>query len=63
MNDLTMEMKPGQLCRGPSGKPAIQWWRYGIAREGESSIVTQVREYEDEQSQLNAIFDNGEKNE
>lgn len=48
-------MKPGQWGRGPNGKPAIQWWRYGVAAAGEPSVVTEVREYETERDRFLAF--------
>jgi hypothetical protein len=48
-------MKPGKFGTGPNGKPAIEWWRHGVAAKGEPSVVTEVREYADEQAQLEAF--------
>lgn len=47
-------MKPGRWGPGPTGKPAIEWWRYGVAAKGEPSVVTEVREYPDEQARFDA---------
>lgn len=54
-NSIKMAMKPGRFGKGPAGKPAIEWWRYGSAALGEPSIVTEVREYDSVQAQLAAI--------
>jgi hypothetical protein len=51
-------MKPLRLGNGPTtGKPAIEWWRYGSAVKGEPSVVTEVREYATEQAQLEEVLD------
>lgn len=49
-------MKPGKHGTGPTGRPAIEWWRYGAAAKGEPAVVTVIREYDSEQSQLSALF-------
>jgi len=54
-------MKPGRFGPGPSGKPAIEWWRPGVAAAGEPSTFTEVREYDSEDARLAAFF--GEESE
>ncbi|MBK6616543.1 hypothetical protein [Ottowia sp.] len=48
--------KPGQWVKSASGKPAIAWWRYGVAATGEPSTVTQVRVYATEEERYEAAF-------
>jgi len=54
MTNLTM--KPSKFGSGSSGKPAIEWWRHGVASAGEPSVVTEVREYPSEAARQAALF-------
>lgn len=49
-------MKPGTWGTGPTGKPAIVWWRPGVAARGEASVVTEVREYPTEAARDEAFY-------
>ena len=48
--------RPLRLGTGPTGKPAVEWWRHGFAIDGEPFIVTEVREYETKDLQLKSIL-------
>lgn len=50
------KLKPFKFGQGPSGKPAIEWWRHGVAAAGEPSVVTVVREYESDAARQGALF-------
>ena len=56
-----MSMKLGFTGRGPTGLPAIQWWRHGAAAAGEPSIVTTLQEYPSEQARDAAVLAHNEE--
>ena len=41
-----MQLQPSQIGT-KNGKPAIAWWRHGVAAAGEPRVVTEVRTYPD----------------
>lgn len=51
-----MTMKVGRFGRGPTGLPAIEWWRHGVAAAGEPSVVSTVQEYPTEHDRDEAVF-------
>lgn len=51
---MTQSMKPGELGTR-DGKPAIVWWRYGVAARGEPSTVQEVRTYSSEAERYQAF--------
>ena len=51
-----MSMKVGRIGRGPTGLPAIEWWRHGVAVAGEPSVVTTVQEFSSEQARDAAVL-------
>ena len=52
---MTAVWKPGQWVTSGIGKPAISWWRNGVAAKGEASTVTQIRIYGSEAERFDAI--------
>jgi len=49
------KMRPCALST-KDGQPAIQWWRHGIAAEGEPSTVYEVTVYPTEKDRDAAFF-------
>jgi hypothetical protein len=56
-----MTMKVGRCGRGPTGLPAIEWWRHGVAAAGEPSVVSTVQEYPTERARDEAVLSHFEE--
>ncbi len=52
---MSFKFKPTRLGPGPTGNPAIEWLRHGVAALGEASTVSRVVEYESEEARLQAL--------
>lgn len=52
---MSFKFKPTRLGPGPTGNPAIEWSRHGVAALGEASTVSRVVEYESEEDRLQAL--------
>lgn len=52
---LNGRLKPRALLVGPTGNPAIEWWRFGLASCHEPSVVRVVTEYPNEGARVLAL--------
>lgn len=52
----TTSWKPGGWCKSARGKPAVAWWRHGVAAKGEPPTVTQIRIYANDAERYDAVM-------